>query len=78
MNYPSDVGGDIPCEGNVEAMTLQRCSSHHAKLKNDLRHMILHAESKQSLEIVLHSLQKKINVYQNLGPTSHTFIYLMR
>jgi hypothetical protein len=47
-------------------------------MENDLRHMELPTESKQSLEIIFHSLQNFINVYQNLGPTNDTFIYLMR
>jgi hypothetical protein len=76
--YPSDVGEDIPWEGNVEAMTLQRCSSHHANIENDLTHIALPAEIKQSLEIILNSLQNFINVYQNLGPMFDTFIDLRR
>lgn len=76
--YPSDVIEEIPWEGNVETMMLQWCSSHHAKIENDLRHMALPIKSKQCLEIILHSLQKIINVYQNLGPMFDTFIDLMR
>ena len=38
----------------------------------------LPAESRQSLEIVTHSLGEIVNVYKNLGPTTDTFVELMR
>ena len=38
----------------------------------------LPAESRQSLEIVTHSLGEMVNVYRNLGPTTDSFVELMR
>ena len=38
----------------------------------------LPAESRQSLEIVTHSLGEMVNVYRNLGPTTYSFVELMR
>jgi hypothetical protein len=56
--YPSEVGDELPWEGNTEAMTLERCSGVKKRLKNDLVVLKLPLESKQSLKIVLHSLEK--------------------
>jgi len=38
----------------------------------------LPAESRQSLEIVTHSLSEMVKVYKNLGPTTDSFVELMR
>ena len=54
--YPSDVGDELPWEGIIEAMNLERCSGVKRRLKNDLVVLELRHESKQSLQIVLHSL----------------------
>jgi hypothetical protein len=59
-------------------MTLERCSGVKRRLQNDLRCLDLPRESKQSLEIVLNSLQNFMDVYQNMGPTNDSFIDLMR
>ena len=40
--------------------------------------LTLPAESRQSLEIVTHSLGKLVNVYKKLGPTIDIFVELMR
>ena len=58
--------------------TLQRCEKLHAKLQKDLVVLSLPAESQQSLEIVTHSLGEIVNVYINLGPTTDTFLEMMR
>jgi hypothetical protein len=76
--YPSDVGDDIPWEGYTEAMTLERCSGVKNRLQNDLRCLDLPRESKKILEIVLHSLQNFMDAYQKMGPTTDSFIDLMR
>ena len=38
----------------------------------------LPAESRQSLEIVTHSLGELVPVYRKFGPTTHTFVEVMR
>jgi hypothetical protein len=76
--YPSDVGDELPWEGITEAMTLERCSGVKSRLEHDLRSLDLPRESKQSLEIVLHSLQNFMDAYQKMGPTTDSFIDLMR
>ena len=40
--------------------------------------LTLAAESQQSLEIVTHSLSELVDVYLKLGPTTNTFIEVMR
>ena len=40
--------------------------------------LTLPTESRQSLEIVTHSLGKHVNVYKNLGPMNDTFLEVMR
>ena len=40
--------------------------------------LTLLAESRKSLEIVAHSLGELVNVYKNLGPTTDTFVEVMR
>lgn len=40
--------------------------------------LILPAESRQSFEIVTHSLGKLVEVYRNLGPMTDTFVEVMR
>ena len=58
--------------------TLKRCEIIYAKLQRDLVALSLPAESRKSLEIVTHSLGEIANVYRNLGPTSDTFVEMMR
>jgi hypothetical protein len=69
---------ELPWEGEVQKMTIQHCTNHHAKLKHDLEQMDLPVERKQSLEILFHSLENFIDVYKNLGPTTNGFVDLMR
>jgi hypothetical protein len=76
--YPSEVGDKLPWEGNTEAMTLERCSGVKRRLENDLAFLELSLESKQSLQIVLHSLENFMDAYQNMGPTTDSFVDLMR
>ena len=40
--------------------------------------LTLPVESRQSLEILTHSLSEIVNVYKNLGPTTGTFVEVMR
>ena len=58
--------------------TLQRCESLHEKFQRDLVALSLPTESQQSLEIVTHSLGEMVNVYRNIGPTTDSFVELMR
>jgi len=76
--YPSEVGDELPWEGNTEAMTLERCSGVKTRLENDLAVLELPLESKQSLQIVLHSLENFMDAYLKMGPTTDSFVDLMR
>jgi hypothetical protein len=69
---------EVPWEGEVQKMTIQRCTNHHAKLKHDLEQLDLPTGSKQSLEILFHSLEYFIDVYKTLGPTTDGFVDLLR
>ena len=40
--------------------------------------MSLPAESRQSLDIVTHSLSEMVKVYKHLGPTTDSFVEVMR
>ena len=40
--------------------------------------LTLPTESRQSLEIVTHSMGDIVNVYKNLGPMTDTFVEVMR
>ena len=76
--YPSEVGDELPWEGITEAMTLERCSGVKRRLENDLAVLELPLESKQSLQIVLHSLENFMDAYLKMGPTTDSFVDLMR
>ena len=69
---------DIPWESNIQKYTLQRCQSLYSKLKKNIVSLKLLAESRESLEIVTHSLRKLVDVYLTLGPTTDTFVEVMR
>jgi len=47
-------------------------------MTNDLTTLDLPAESHQSLQIVLQSLDNFINVHKSLGPTTDGFVHLLR
>jgi hypothetical protein len=64
--YPSEVGDELPWEKNTEAMTLERCSGVKKRLGNDLAVLELPQESKQSLQIFLHSLENFMDAYQKM------------
>jgi hypothetical protein len=76
--YPSEVGDELPWEGNTKEMTLERCSGVKKRLENDFVVLELPLERKQSLQIVLHSLENFMDAYQKMGPTTDSFIDLMR
>jgi hypothetical protein len=76
--YHSDVGDELPWKGITEEMTLERCSCVKRRLENDLRSLGIPQKSKKSLEIVFHSLQKFMDAYQKMGPSTDSFIDLMR
>jgi hypothetical protein len=59
-------------------MTLERCSGVKKRLENDLAVLELPLERKQSLQIILHSLEKFMDAYQKMGPTTGSFVDLMR
>ena len=62
MTYLADIS-DIPWERNMQKCTLERCQHLHAKLQRDLVALTLPIESRQSLEIVTHSLGELVDVY---------------
>jgi hypothetical protein len=76
--YPSEVGDELPWEGNTKAMMLERCSGVKKRLENYLAVLELPLESKQSLQIVLHSLENFMDAYQKMGPSTDSFVNLMR
>ena len=59
-------------------MTLKSCRDHYDKLQNDISSLDLALENKQSIDMVLQSLQKFIEVYEDLGPTTDGFVALMQ
>ena len=76
--YPLDLPKEIPWESGLQQMTLESCRAHYEKLQNNLSSFALAPENKQSIEMVLQSLQKFIEVYENLGPTIDGFVSLMQ
>ena len=62
----------------MQLHTLQRCQNLHTKFKRDIVVLTLPVESRQSLEIVTHSLSELVDVYLKLGPTTDTFVEMMR
>ena len=78
MTYPSDLSDEIPWESGLQQTTLESCRAHYDKLQNDLSSLDLAPENKQSIEMVLLSLQKFIEVYEDLGPTIDGFVALMQ
>ena len=73
--YPSDLLEELPWESGNQKTTLESFRAHYAKLQNDLSSLDLAPENK--LEMVLQSLQKFIEVYEDLGPTTDSFVALM-
>ena len=78
MTYPLDLLEEIPWESGLQQMTLKSCRAHYDKMQNDLFSLDLAPENKQSIEMVLQSLQKFIEVYEDLGPTTDGFVALMQ
>ena len=76
--YPSDIPDALPWENDTIFVTLEQCTSHHNKLRDDLASLELPTESRQSLQIILESLGKFIGSYRTSGPTTYCFIHLMR
>ena len=76
--YPSNLPEELPWEGALQQMTLESCRAHYDKLQNDISSLDLALEKKQSIEMVLQSLQKFIEVYEDLGPTTDGFVALMQ
>ena len=67
---PSYLPEQLPWESGIQQMTLESCRAHYDKLQNDLSSLDLAPENKQSIEMVLQSLQKFIEVYEDLGPAT--------
>jgi hypothetical protein len=59
-------------------MTLERCLGVKKRLESYLVVLELPQERKQSLQIVLHSLKNFMDAYQKMGPTTDSFVDLMR
>ena len=62
----------------IVSVTLEKCTSHHNKLRDDLTNLELSAESRQSLQILFEYLGKFINSYRSIGPTTDCFNHLMQ
>jgi len=67
FTYPYDTPDELPWEANTQQCTLQRCIAHYSKLKKDLASLEFPVESRQSLEIIVHSLSSFLDIYKNLG-----------
>ena len=78
MTYPSYFPDEIPWEGGLQQTTLESCRAHYDKLQNYLCSLDLPPYNKQSIDMVLLSLQKFIEVYEDLGPTTDGFVSLMQ
>ena len=78
MNYPSDLLEDVPSESGLQQTTLESCKAHYDKLQNNLSSLDMAPKNKQSIEMVLQSLQKFIEVNEDLGPTIDGFVSLMQ
>ena len=78
MTCPSNLQDEIPWENGLQQTTLEICRDHYDKLQNDFSSLDLATENKQSIEMVLLSLQKFIEVYEDLGPTTDGFVSLMQ
>jgi hypothetical protein len=59
-------------------MTIKCSTNYHAKLKHDLEKLDIPTESKESLEILLHSLENFIDIYNNLRTTTYSFVDFLR
>ena len=76
--YPSYIPDALPWENEEVSITLEQCTTHHKKMRDDLAILELSTESRQSLQILLESLGKLIGAYRTIGPTTDCFIHLMR
>ena len=76
--YPSYINDALPWENDLVSVTLEKCTSHHNKLRDDLASLELPTEIRQSLQILLESLGKFISAHRNIGPTTYCFIHLTR
>ena len=75
--YPSYIPDALPLETDIVIVTLEQCTTHHKKLRDDLARLELPTESRQSLQILLESLGKFISAYRSISPTTYCFIHLM-
>ena len=78
MTYLSDLPEELPWESGLQQTTLESYRAHYDKMQCDLSSLDLTPENKQSIEMVLQSLQKFIEVYEDLGPTTDGFVSLMQ
>ena len=76
--YPSDIIDALPWENEEVSITLEQCTTHHKKLRDDLASLELPTESRQSLQILLEYLGKFIGAYRSAGTTTDCFIHLMQ
>ena len=76
--YPSDIPDALPWENEEVSITLEQCTSHHKKLRDDLAILELPTKSQKILQILLEYLGKFIGAYRTIGPTTYCFIHLMR
>ena len=65
-------------ENDIVSVTLEKCTAHNNKLRDDLDNLELPIERQQSLQIILESLGKFIGSYRTAAPIKYCFIHLMR
>ena len=75
--YTLDIPDALPWENEEVSITLEQCTDHHKKLRDDLASLELPIESRKSLQIILESLGKFIGAYRTIGPTIDFFNHLM-
>ena len=76
--YPLDIPEALPWENDVDKLTIEVCVSHHKKISTNLTTLDLPAESHQSLQIVLQSLDNFINSDKSMGPATDGFVHLLQ
>ena len=75
--YFLDIPDALPWENETVSVTLEQCTTHHKKLRDDNSSLELPTESRQSLQILLEYLGNFIGAYRIVGPTTDCFIHLM-
>ena len=64
--YPSYIANALPWEIYIVSFTLEKCTSHDNKLRDDLDRLELQNEIQQSVKILLEYLGKFIGAYRTI------------